>query len=108
MLPQNSQPSAQVFEDLTAPQAVPGYAGAKEEQAGAPANGLPKRRRLPSRPLEELYRLPSHALVTAPEASLVTRLTESALAVRRSKGQWPEYVKIDGLVRYRLGALLNP
>jgi hypothetical protein len=67
-----------------------------------------KRPRLPARSVEELYRLPAHALVTAPEASLVTRLTESALAVRRSKGQWPPYVKIDGLVRYTLEALLGP
>jgi hypothetical protein len=66
------------------------------------------RPRLPPRSVEELYRLPAHALVTPSEASLVTRLTEGALAVRRSKGQWPSYVKIDGLVRYTLGALLGP
>ena len=67
-----------------------------------------KRPRLPPRSSEELYRLPGHALVTPSEASLVTRLTETALAVRRSKGQWPPFVKIDGLIRYTLGALLKP
>jgi hypothetical protein len=65
------------------------------------------RRRLPPRPLEEIYRLPSHALLTPTEASLVTRLTESALAVRRSKGQWPPYEKFGRLVRYALGQLLS-
>ena len=50
--------------------------------------GSAPRPRLSPRPLEEIYRLPSHALLTPAETELVTRLTQSALAVRRSKGQW--------------------
>jgi hypothetical protein len=65
------------------------------------------RRRPAARSLEEIYRLPSIALVTPREASLITRLTESALAVRRSKGGWPRYLKFGRLVRYRLGDLIN-
>ena len=68
---------------------------------------LVPRRKLPPRPLEEIYRLPLHALLTPAEASLVTRLTESALAVRRSKGQWPPYEKFGRLVRYPFGRLLT-
>ena len=64
------------------------------------------RPRLPPRPLDEIYRLPPHALVTPPEAGLVMGLTVSALAVRRSKGHWPPYVKFGRLVRYVLGELL--
>jgi hypothetical protein len=64
------------------------------------------RPRLPARPLDEIYKLPPHALVTPPEAGLLTGLTVSALAVRRSKGQWPPYVKFGRrLVRYVLGQL---
>lgn len=66
------------------------------------------RRKLPSRCLEQIYRLPSHALLTPAEAVLVTRLTESALSVRRSKGQWPGYVKFGRLVRYTLKEVLTP
>jgi hypothetical protein len=65
------------------------------------------RPRLPPRPLEEIYRLPPHAMVTPREAGLLTGLTVSALAVRRSKGQWPPYVKFGRrLVRYILGQLI--
>ena len=65
------------------------------------------RPRLPPRPLDEIYGLPPHALVTPPEAGRVTGLTVSALAVRRSKGQGPPYVKYGPrLVRYVLGQLL--
>ena len=60
------------------------------------------------RPLDEIYRLPPHALLTPAETELVTRLTQSALAVRRSKGQWPPYLKFGRLVRYGLGELLTP
>jgi hypothetical protein len=70
--------------------------------------GSAPRPRLPPRPLQEIYLLPPHALVTATEGSSVTQLTPSALAVRRSKGQWPPYVKIGRLVRYVLGDLLTP
>jgi hypothetical protein len=66
------------------------------------------RPRLPSRPLKEIYGLPPHALVTPAEAGLVTCFTQSALAVRRSKGQWPPFIKIGRLVRYGLGDLLTP
>jgi hypothetical protein len=66
------------------------------------------RPRLGPRPLEEIYRLPPHALLTPAETELVTRLTQSALAVRRSKGQWPPFVKFGRLVRYGLGSLLTP
>ena len=66
------------------------------------------RPRLPCRSLEELYRLPLDAIVTAEEASLVTRLTVSALAVRRVKKQWPPYAKFGRLVRYQMGDLLCP
>ena len=64
------------------------------------------RPRLPPRPIDELYKLPPYALVTPAEAGLVTRLTVSALAVRRSKGHWPPCVKIGRLVRYVLEQLL--
>lgn len=67
----------------------------------------PRRRRPAARPLEEIYKLPPVALVTPGEASLITQLTESALAVRRSKGEWPRYLKFGRLVRYRLGELIN-
>jgi hypothetical protein len=70
--------------------------------------GSAPRRRLPPRPLTELYRLPPHALLTPAETELVTQLTQSALAVRRSKGQWPPFIKIGRLVRYGLGSLLTP
>ena len=62
--------------------------------------GSAPRPRLSPRPLEEIYKLPSHALLTPAETELVTRLTQSALAVRRSKGQWPPFIKFGRLVRY--------
>ena len=68
---------------------------------------MASRPRLPPRPLDEIYKLPPHALITPPEAGLVTRLTESALAVRRSKGEGPPYVMYGPrCVRYVLGQLL--
>jgi hypothetical protein len=67
-----------------------------------------ERPRLAPRSLEEIYRLPANALLTPAETELVTRLTQSALSVRRSKGQWPPFVKFGRLVRYELGALLTP
>ena len=66
------------------------------------------RPRLAPRPLPEIYSLPANALLTPAETALVTRLTESALSVRRSKGQWPPFVKFGRLVRYGLGDLLTP
>jgi hypothetical protein len=66
------------------------------------------RPRLAPRSLEEIYRLPASALLTPAETALVTRLTESALSVRRSKGQWPPFIKFGRLVRYGLGDLLTP
>jgi len=66
------------------------------------------RPRLAPRSLEQIYKLPSNALLTPAETVLVTRLTEAALSVRRSKGQWPPYVKFGRLVRYGLGDLLIP
>jgi hypothetical protein len=66
------------------------------------------RPRLAPRSLEEIYRLPPNALLTPAETALVTRLTESALSVRRSKGQWPPFSKFGRLVRYGLGDLLTP
>jgi hypothetical protein len=67
------------------------------------------RPRLSARPLHEIYKLPPHALVTPPEAGLLMGLTVSALAVRRSKGQWPPYVKFGRrLVLYVLGQLIAP
>jgi hypothetical protein len=68
---------------------------------------LVPRRRPASRSLEEIYQLPDVALVTPAEAGLVVRVTESALAVRRSRGEWPRYLKFGRLVRYRLGDLTN-
>jgi hypothetical protein len=65
-----------------------------------------QRPRAPSRALEEIYKLPGIALVTPSEASRITQLTESALAVRRCKGEWPRYLKFGRLVRYRLGDLI--
>jgi len=70
--------------------------------------GSKQRSRMRLRPLDLLYRLPPSALVTPSEASAVTQLTESALAVRRSKGQWPPFLKFGRLVRYGLGELLTP
>ena len=64
------------------------------------------RRRPAARSLEELYKLPPVALVTPEEAAHVIQLTESALAVRRSNGKWPRYLKFGRLVRYRLGDLM--
>ena len=66
------------------------------------------RPRLAPRSLEQIYGLPANALLTPTETALVTRLTESALSVRRSKGQWPPFVKFGRLVRYGLGDLLTP
>ncbi len=66
------------------------------------------RPRLAARSLEEIYRLPTNALLTPAETALVTRLTQSALSVRRSKGQWPPFVKFGRLVRYGLGDLITP
>lgn len=66
------------------------------------------RPRLAARPLDEIYRLPANALLTPEETALVTRLTPSALSVRRSKGQWPPFLKFGRLVRYGLGDLLTP
>jgi hypothetical protein len=71
-------------------------------QSAASAN----RPRLPPRALVELYKLPSHALLTPAEVSVVVQITESALAVRRTKGEWPHYLKFGRLVRYRLGDIL--
>jgi|SRR5262245_16125623 len=65
------------------------------------------RQRLAPRPLEQIYKLPPAALVTPAEAALVAMLTESALAVRRTKGGWPPYIKFGRLVRYRLGDLIK-
>lgn len=67
-----------------------------------------ERPRLAPRPLEEIYRLPSNALLTPAEAKLVTSLTETALSVRRSKGQWPPFKRFGRLIRYGLGDLLTP
>ena len=64
------------------------------------------RRRPAARSLEEIYKLPPVALVTPEEAGHVIQLTESALAVRRSNGKWPSYLKFGRLVRYRLGDLM--
>jgi hypothetical protein len=66
------------------------------------------RPRLAPRSLEQIYSLPPNALLTPAETALVTRLTESALSVRRSKGQWPPFIKFGRLVRYGLGELLTP
>lgn len=66
------------------------------------------RPRLAPRSLEQIYSLPANALLTPAETALITRLTESALSVRRSKGQWPPFVKFGRLVRYGLGDLLTP
>jgi hypothetical protein len=67
-----------------------------------------ERPRMAPRSLKEIYGLPAKALLTPAETSLVTRLTEPALSVRRSKGQWPPFVKFGRLVRYGLGDLLTP
>jgi hypothetical protein len=67
-----------------------------------------KRPRLAPRSLEQIYSLPASALLTPAETALVTCLTESALSVRRSKGQWPPFMKFGRLVRYGLGNLLTP
>lgn len=67
-----------------------------------------ERSRMAPRSLEAIYGLPANALLTPAETSLVTRLTEPALSVRRSKGQWPPFVKFGRLVRYGFGDLLTP
>jgi hypothetical protein len=66
------------------------------------------RPRLAPRSLEEIYKLPSHAIITPEEACAVAQLTKSALAVRRTKGEWPPYLKFGRLVRYQLGVLIAP
>ncbi|WP_158074195.1 hypothetical protein [Bradyrhizobium brasilense] len=71
-------------------------------------NAENERPRMAPRSLEQIYSLPAKALLTPAETALVTRLTESALSVRRSKGQWPPFVKFGRLVRYGLGDLLTP
>jgi hypothetical protein len=65
------------------------------------------RRRPAARSLEELYKLPPVGLVTPEEAAHVIQLTESALAVRRSNGKWPPYLKFGRLVRYKIGDLIT-
>jgi hypothetical protein len=67
-----------------------------------------ERPRMAPRSLEQIYSLPAKALLTPAETALVTRLTESALSIRRSKGQWPPFIKFGRLVRYGLGDLLTP
>lgn len=59
------------------------------------------------RPVEQIYKLPLHALVTPAEAAAVAQISETALAVRRTKGEWPRYLKFGRLVRYRLGDLIE-
>lgn len=60
-----------------------------------------------ARPLEQIYRLPPQALITPAEAAAITQISETALAVRRTKGEWPRYLKYGRLVRYRLGDLIS-
>jgi hypothetical protein len=72
------------------------------------ANAEKERPRMAPRSLEEIYGLPTKALLTPAETSLITRLSESALSVRRSQGKWPPFVKFGRLVRYGLGDLLTP
>ena len=78
------------------------------KSASKGVNAEKERPRMAPRPLAELYSLPANALLTPAETALITRLTESALSVRRSKGQWPPFVKFGRLVRYGLGDLLTP
>lgn len=59
------------------------------------------------RDLEQLYRLPAQALITPAEAAAVAQISETALAVRRTKGEWPRYLKYGRLVRYRLGDVIR-
>jgi hypothetical protein len=79
----------------------------QDSKAAATTAASGPRPRLVPRSAEEIYKLPKIALVTPAEASLITQLTESALAVRRSKGEWPRYLKFGRLVRYRLGDLID-
>jgi hypothetical protein len=79
----------------------------QNSEVATPAVAPAPRPRLEPRSAEEIYKLPKIALVTPGEASLITQLTESALAVRRSKGEWPRYLKFGRLVRYRLGDLID-
>lgn len=60
-----------------------------------------------ARSLEQIYRLPPQALITPAEASAVAQISETALAVRRTKGEWPRYLKYGRLVRYRLGDVIR-
>lgn len=66
----------------------------------------PRQRPAP-RELEQLYKLPLHALITPAEAAAVFQISETALAVRRTKGQWPRHQKFGRLVRYRLGDVIR-
>ena len=59
------------------------------------------------RDLEQLYRLPLQALITPAEAAAVAQISETALAVRRTKGEWTRYLKYGRLVRYRLGDVIR-
>jgi hypothetical protein len=60
------------------------------------------------RPLNVLLALPPHAWVTPDEAAIILSTTKNALAMRRSRGEWPHATKLGPrLVRYRLGELLQ-
>jgi len=63
--------------------------------------------KLAPRSCAELYALPPSAMLTPPEAAMITRLSEGSLAARRSYGMWPPYHRLGKSVRYRLGELLE-
>lgn len=64
------------------------------------------------RSVEELCALPDDAILLPAEAAALINSTERTLAVRRSRGQPPRYLKFGRAVRYRkgdaLGCLTNP
>ena len=57
------------------------------------------------RKIDELCALPESAIMLPDEAALYLQMSREALAVRRSKGQQPEYLKHGRVVRYRRNAL---
>ena len=57
------------------------------------------------RNIDELCSLPESAIMLPDEAALYLQMSREALAVRRSKGQQPEYLKHGRVVRYRKQAL---
>lgn len=55
--------------------------------------------------LLDMEAVPEWACVTAKTAAAITGLSGSCLAMRRSRGQEPAFLKVGGAILYRLGDL---